>query len=282
MQHAEGMVLTRDRVFTLRSFVQSQRNQVRYGLEQRRVACPLATWSSRTFPSRCAPRLLRAQPCSYFSRCSAWRVSRESPVSRIVASSVFEVSREIAHNFAQECPTVLLSAPCTLCACLEHSRDGKACVSTQKYASKLSRLTTRVNSKCTLCTLRTVDNVELHTDFKNFRLPLETKHRSTCKRFGIIRFLAQDLFPALGWHFGSAPTSLTTLLKRVHGSWVGAHQWCPRFGSRPGLAADTRQTRAHAKCSLVCCAPSFLPCTSSDTLSSSSSSSSSQPLFARL
>ena len=37
-----------------------------------------------------------------------------------------------------------------------------------------------------------------------------------------MRFLAQDLSPALGAGgiLGSAPMSLTVLLKSVHGSWV--------------------------------------------------------------
>ena len=50
----------------------------------------------------CALKLLRALPCSYFTRCLAWWCIRESPVSRIVASSAFRVLGWIAHSFAEE------------------------------------------------------------------------------------------------------------------------------------------------------------------------------------
>ena len=46
--------------------------------------------------------------------------------------------------------------------------------------------------------------------------------------------------PWAGGICGSAPISLTTLLRSVHGSCVGAHMWCPGFITRPGLAAFTK------------------------------------------
>ena len=47
--------------------------------------------------------------------------------------------------------------------------------------------------------------------------------RRPCDGLKIIRVLAQDLYPALGWrHLGSAHISLTALPKSVQGSWVDA------------------------------------------------------------